>query len=266
VLELARIMSQYSFKHTIKFAFWNCEENGELGSIEYVKYAYSNKINVSLYVNLDSSCYDPDNRMTLDLMFNNQSSWVSDMMTEYNTLYGMNFTLDHNAHSCSSDYSSFWAHGYTAVMTHSETHGPQHTQDDTIDKVSIVYTQKNGELSMSLLAALAEVQSPTRTPSPNSTLIPSPSAPLTSSVSSSPGPTGQPTTAPTSASTSTRSPISTPSQAATSSAVCSPTIVPAITDTVLSQEELFIVPVVVLFLIVSAVLMMKKYAKNKSYD
>jgi hypothetical protein len=136
VLEFARIMSQYSFNHTLKFAFWNCEENGELGSTQYVKYAYNNKICVSLYMNFDSSCYDPCNRMTLDIMSNNQSSWVSDMMTEYNTLYGINLTLNYNAHTCSSDHIPFWAHGYTALMTHQEVHGSEHTPDDTIDKVS----------------------------------------------------------------------------------------------------------------------------------
>ena len=47
VLEFARIMSQYSFSHTIKFALWNAEEKVELGSLEYAKYAYSNNINVS---------------------------------------------------------------------------------------------------------------------------------------------------------------------------------------------------------------------------
>ena len=176
VLEFARIMSQYSFNHTLKFAFWNCEENGELGSTEYVKYAYNNKINVSLYMNFDSSCYDPDNRMVLEIMTNQQSSWVSNMMTEYNTLYGINFALNYNTHNCSSDQSPFWDYGYTAVMTHSESHGPQHTSDDTIDKVSTTYANKNGQLGMSVLAALAEVQGINTHPIPTSTLpqIPSP--------------------------------------------------------------------------------------------
>jgi putative aminopeptidase FrvX len=56
VLELARVMSQYRFNHTLKFALWNAEENGVLGSNDYVKYAYSNELNISLYVNFDSAC------------------------------------------------------------------------------------------------------------------------------------------------------------------------------------------------------------------
>jgi len=158
VLELARIMSQYSFNHTLKFAFWNREEDGMLGSVEYVKQAYDNVMNVSLYLNFDSSCYDPNGQMVLDIISNQQSSWVSDIMTECNTLYGINFTLNYNVHADHhSDHDSFWAYGYTAVMTHSESDGPGHTPVDTIDKVSTVYAEKNGQLGMALLAALAEV-------------------------------------------------------------------------------------------------------------
>ena len=193
VLEFARIMSQYSFNRTLKFVFWNCEENGELGSTQYVKYAYNNKINISLYMNFDSSCYDPYNRMTLDIMSNNQSSWVSDMMTEYNTLYGINLTLNYNIHTCSSDHIPFWAYGYTALMTHQEVHGPEHTSDDTIDKVSTSYAEKNGQLGMSVLATLAEVQDinahSTPTPSPLTTPVPT----STAIPSSTPAPTPDPT-------------------------------------------------------------------------
>jgi hypothetical protein len=157
VLEFARIMSQYNFSHTVKFALWNCEEESSIsGSIEYAKYAHDNNINISLYENFDSSCYDPYNRMILDIMSNAQSGWVSDMMTESDTLYNINFTLTYNVHTCYSDHRSFWDYGYTAVMTHSEWHGPQHTPNDTIDQVSTLYAKKNGQLGMSVLATLAE--------------------------------------------------------------------------------------------------------------
>jgi hypothetical protein len=157
VLEFARIMSQYSFNHTLKFAFWNDEEDGALGSAEYAKYARNYGINVSLYMNFDCSCYDPSGRMVLDIISNPQSSWVSDMMTVCNTLYGTNFTLNYNAHICVSDHKPFWDYGYTAVTTHSESHGPAHSPEDTVDKVSTAFAQKNGQLGMSVIATLAGV-------------------------------------------------------------------------------------------------------------
>jgi hypothetical protein len=175
VLELARIMSQYSFNHTIKFAFWNNEESGALGSLDYVKYAVSNKINVSLYVNFDVCCYDPDDQMTLDIISNPQSSWVSDMMTEYNILYGIYWTLTYNVLAAAgSDHFSFWDYGYPAVWTSSESWGPIHTENDTIDIMSVAYAAKDGQLCMSVIAALAKDLASPPTPTPNPSPSPTP--------------------------------------------------------------------------------------------
>jgi len=158
VLELARVMSQHQFNHTIAFALWNSEEQGAHGSNVYAESAAKGSQKIALYFNYDSSCYDPTGNFTLDIMYNSQSSWAEEMMAQDNTLYGINFTLTYNVHTCGSDQTSFWSHGYPAVMTHSETHGPQHTPSDTIDKVSTAYALKNGELGMVVLAQIAEVR------------------------------------------------------------------------------------------------------------
>jgi hypothetical protein len=157
VLEFARIMSQYSFKHTLKFAFWNDEEDGALGSAEYVKYIAISGIDVQLYMNFDPGCYDPDDQMVLDVVSNQQSSWVANMITECNTRYDINFILTYNIYTSVSDHTPFWDYGYPAVTTHSESHGPAHTPQDTVDQVSTVYAQKNGQLGMSVIATLAGV-------------------------------------------------------------------------------------------------------------
>jgi hypothetical protein len=157
VLELARVMSQHQFNHTIAFALWNNEE-GSRGSDAYADSAATSSQKIPLYFNFDSSCYDPTGNLTLDIMYNAQSSWAQEMMTRDNTLYGINFTLTYNAHTCISDHTSFWEHGYPAVMTHEETHGSAHTPSDTIDKVSTAYALKNGKLGMAVLAQVAGVQ------------------------------------------------------------------------------------------------------------
>jgi Zn-dependent M28 family amino/carboxypeptidase len=159
VLELARVMSQHQFNHTIAFAFWNAEERGELGSSVYTAVAAANSVQIPLYFNYDSSCYDPLNHFILDIKYNSQSAWAEQMMVNDNTLYGINFSLAYNVHTaCSSDHASFWSRGYPAVMTHSETHGPQHTSSDTIDNVSTAYALKNGQLGMAVLAQTAAVR------------------------------------------------------------------------------------------------------------
>jgi hypothetical protein len=84
------------------------------------------------------------------------------MMTQCNSLYGIDFTLTYNVHTCDADYKPFWSHGYAAVQTHQESHGYYHTPQDTIDKVSTAYALKNSQLGMAVLAQVAEVQGVTQ--------------------------------------------------------------------------------------------------------
>ncbi|MCK9298449.1 MAG: M28 family metallopeptidase [Methanoculleus sp.] len=152
VLELARVMSRHSFDRTVQFAFWNAEEVGRLGSIDYAADAAAP---IALYLNYDSSCYDPLNRSVLDIVYDERSAGVAALMADYNTLYGTNFALTENIHSCTSDHISFRERGYPAVTTHSEEHGPTHTPDDTIDQVSLGYAKRNAQLGLSVLAEVA---------------------------------------------------------------------------------------------------------------
>jgi hypothetical protein len=158
ILELARVMSRYEFNHTLVFALWNKEEQtSDPGSQAYADYATINNLDIGLYFNYDSSCYDPDDRLVLDIMYNDQSSWAKDMMSRHNNLYDIGFTLTYNIHKCTSDHKSFWKNSYPAVMTHAEHHGPAHSSYDTIDKVSTMYAKKNAQIGMSVLAELAEI-------------------------------------------------------------------------------------------------------------
>ncbi len=158
VCELARVMSQHQFNHTLKFALWNAEEQGMLGSSSYTGVAAANNAPIALYLNYDGACYDPDNHFVLDLIYNNQSAWAAQMMEKDNALFGINFTLTHNkCRSCNSDQSSFWSKGYNAVMTAAETRGPEHSASDTIEHVSTAYVLKNSQLGLAVLAQTAEI-------------------------------------------------------------------------------------------------------------
>lgn len=159
VMDLARVMSQYHFNHTLEFAFWNGEEVSRLGSTSYVHHAKNQSQDVSLYINYDSSCYDPQNRSVIDIMYTLNSRPIAEEMVQSNTLYGINATLTYNLFNCLSDEYPFWSEGYPAVMTHSESHGFQHhTPEDTLDKASFSYAQRNAQLGMVVLAHYAEVE------------------------------------------------------------------------------------------------------------
>jgi hypothetical protein len=158
VLELARIMSKYSFKNDLKFAAWNGEEVGLIGSRSYVLDAVQNQENIQLYINYDSTAYDPDGGLVLDIIFNELSSGIAQRMEQINSSYGLGFTIVNNVHSCISDHRAFWDSGFCSVTTHTEGHGPAHTPDDTVDKISTLFAKKNGQLGMAVLAELAVLE------------------------------------------------------------------------------------------------------------
>jgi Zn-dependent M28 family amino/carboxypeptidase len=156
VLELARIMSKYRFKDTLKFAAWNSEESGRGGSLAFVNEAVLTHENIELYFNYDSAGYDPGGRLILDIMYNDSSAGIATLMDQRNSSFGLGFTITHNVHTCTSDHRSFWEYGFRAVMTHAEQHAPEaHTAYDTVDKMSTLYAKKNGQLGMAILAELA---------------------------------------------------------------------------------------------------------------
>ncbi len=159
LLEVARVMSQHSYQHTLKFACWNDEEGGQNGSSTYAQSAYASSMNLRLYMNFDSAAYDPGSQSMIDIMYRENSKWASDLMTLNNTLYGINFTVTYNVHynTCGSDQNAFWNYGFAGVMTHSE-HGPTIAPDDSADAMSKPYAKKNGQLIMSVLAEKAQLK------------------------------------------------------------------------------------------------------------
>ena len=161
VMDLARVMSLYHFQHTMEFALWNGEEGtGDEyapGSTSYARQAKNQSLDIPLYVNFDSSCYDPLNRSVVDIIYNLESRPMAEEMVRSDTLYGINATLTYNLFHCFSDHRPFWSEGYPAIMTHSESHGFHHTPDDTLDKASFPYARKNAQLGMAVLAHYAGI-------------------------------------------------------------------------------------------------------------
>ncbi len=159
VLELARVMSGYRFNHTVQFAFWNAEEDSRKGSRDFLGSADENSLEIRLYVNYDSACYDPDDRYVLDVMYNDETEPIAQVYADYNALYGIGFNLTYNVHECGSDHTSFWKAGYPAVTTHCEEHSPHvHTPEDTVDFVSTEYAAKHARLGALVFSDTAGIR------------------------------------------------------------------------------------------------------------
>ncbi len=158
VLELVRVMSRYSFNHTVQFAFWNAEEIGRRGSRSYAQFAADNVLDIPLYLNYDSACFDPNDRSVLNVLYSVRSKGIAELMIRHTALYGIDLTLTGETDTYLPDHLSFWSRGYPAIMTHAPSRGPAHTPEDTVDRVSFRYAEKNAQPGLSVLARVAGLQ------------------------------------------------------------------------------------------------------------
>jgi hypothetical protein len=161
-LEAAKILSQYRFNSTIKFAAWTTEELGLIGSEHWVQNAFLNDMNIGAYLNFDMIGYDPGNNMGLDIGYNDDSTWISDEMISINSDFSIGLTLTTGPGGTRSDHASFWQWGYPAVeCIESDFNTPNyHTINDTIDKLNMVFDRKVTQLGLATLAKLAGVLPP----------------------------------------------------------------------------------------------------------
>jgi hypothetical protein len=162
VLAAANIMSQYQFNHTIRFVAFSGEEQGLLGSHEYVEEAAANGDNIIAALNADMigyaiSKYDGDN---IKIFENDESEWITDFSISVSEEYYdyIELTIIPSGYSYGSDHYSFWQFYYDAIFYHEYHFNPHwHSPQDTIENMNITYSTKSTKLIIATLGELADV-------------------------------------------------------------------------------------------------------------
>lgn len=124
VLEVARILSTQCLDNTIVYALWDEEENGLNGSSFYANQAASNGANILGVLNMDMMGYDSDapgtpgdNEFDIDVRdFADSVDMMNDIITVLNSFTFDLSVITVNPGTFSSDHSSFWVNGYSAVL------------------------------------------------------------------------------------------------------------------------------------------------------
>jgi hypothetical protein len=119
VLEAARVMSQYLFQYTIKFACFNEEEQGLVGSAAYVNDIAQQGENVIAVYDADMIAYRGTDPAPPDLVIysNSASQSIATTLADAANTYapGQLEPIIHVEALEGSDYASFWHHNYKAV-------------------------------------------------------------------------------------------------------------------------------------------------------
>jgi len=118
VLETAKIFSKYRFESTVRFVTFSAEELGLFGSRYYAGQAKSNYDDIEGVIQFDMIGYTgSDDKPDLDIIGDNQSEWLVDLMNDTNDRYGIGINFDKIIDSTLtwSDHSSFWDERYCAI-------------------------------------------------------------------------------------------------------------------------------------------------------
>jgi len=162
VLEAARVLSHYSFEHTIIYAVWDEEEQGLLGSTAYA--VNSNNQNDTLLgvLNMDAIAWDGDNDSVARIHVRPvaDSEALGDTIFSINTTYNIGLDLElNNPGATYSDHASFWNNGFSAALIiqdwDNDPNPHYHTASDSITYFNLSYYEKMAKLSIASIAALA---------------------------------------------------------------------------------------------------------------
>lgn len=118
VVEAARVMSPYNFRYTVRYLCFGGEEQGLYGSAYYASEAASAGDSILGVVNLDMVLYAPEGDDVFWVVYDGQSTNLALALDAVSDTYVpvLQKNIDYNPGMTSSDHSSFWNHGYPAVL------------------------------------------------------------------------------------------------------------------------------------------------------
>lgn len=115
VLEAARILCNINIDYTVRFAAWDEEEIGLVGSSAYAQQAFDNHDTIVGVINLDMIAWDSDYNMVYSISTNTNSNAFSNTFVRTTGYYQPQLTPNF-INTSASDHSSFWAFGYPAFL------------------------------------------------------------------------------------------------------------------------------------------------------
>jgi photosystem II stability/assembly factor-like uncharacterized protein len=177
VIEAARIFKDYNFDYSIRFVLFAGEEQGLVGSHAYAQSAYLNGEQIQGVLNMDMIGYDGNNDGLFEIhagtlagsqsigtfVQGNVSAWGLNLVPEYKT----------SGSSTSSDHSSFWTYGYSAIMIIEDFQDftpYYHTTNDLLNTLRPSYFLDNARVTIGSMALLAGVDTTTTTGIANSSI------------------------------------------------------------------------------------------------
>lgn len=141
VLEAARLFANLDFDYTIRFAAWDEEEIGLVGSYAYAQRASNLNQDIIGVLNLDMIAWDSNNNFVYTIATNTLSQDFTNDFIRTTKLYQP--VLNHNYYYTTvSDHASFWQFNYPAMLVIEDWYdfnAYYHTPNDDINILNVPY-------------------------------------------------------------------------------------------------------------------------------
>ena len=167
LLEAARILGRYRFRHTLRFVAFAVEEQKLTGSRLYVQAARAAGTQIGGVINLDMIAWNSHGSDVVEVYARsgNGSEALGVALTDAISAYGiaLNPRYDARAASGNSDHGNFWVEGYPAILVTDDTSVPNpyyHTTGDTLAQLDLVYARRVVQAVVATLAEQAEIIPP----------------------------------------------------------------------------------------------------------
>ncbi len=160
VLSVAKVLSRYSFSHTIKFIIYSGEEVGTYGSYAHAKYSYENGDKILAVLDVDMVGYANSSIGGKYIRFfqPERSKWITDFSADtvekYYDLVGLNVESVPNYPG--ADHQAYVDYGYDAIfMAHYDGYPYGHSPEDSLDKINFTYEMKAARFLACIVNELA---------------------------------------------------------------------------------------------------------------
>jgi len=167
VLEAARILNPYRFKHTLRFVTFAAEEQGLIGSYYYAAEVRSVGTDIGGVINLDMIAWDSNgnNAMDIHVGTRSDSQALGTAFLNAMTIYGISLVPQYITSDATtfSDHARFWDQGYPAMLAIEDLqdfNAYYHSTSDTLDKLDLPYAEEFVQTTVAMLAELAEIIPP----------------------------------------------------------------------------------------------------------
>ena len=157
-LETAKVLRDIDLETTVMFACWAAEEQGLIGSQNWVSRAWQNGLNIGFYLNFDmiGNCGGNNPVCQLDVEADETSNGFADLFIDMLSQYTNIEPVKYPYVGGGSDHYPFYSHGYHTVFAIETDFSPYyHSVQDVLENINMDFYSDVVKAGVATIATVA---------------------------------------------------------------------------------------------------------------